>query len=97
MSRPVYVQHGQVRLGPFATMSEAYEAAERWAKNLSDGIFITTGPIPLRDDEVRCERCGSELVDDDGASFPYCATCDWCPDCGVTHPASRHPNHVPKR
>jgi hypothetical protein len=44
-----------------------------------------------------CARCGAQLVDDDGASFPYCPNCDWCPDCGVTHPASHHPKHVPGR
>jgi hypothetical protein len=44
-----------------------------------------------------CERCGTQLVDDDGASWAYCPNCDWCPDCGVTHPATTHPKHVPER
>jgi len=45
---------------------------------------------------VICERCGANLVDDGGVSFPYCAACDWCPDCGVTHdlhPDKRDPEN----
>lgn len=33
----------------------------------------------------RCGVCGATLVDDDGASWPYCPNCEWCPDCGVSH------------
>lgn len=36
---------------------------------------------------VTCDRCGAPLVDDDGASWPYCPACRRCPDCGSTHPA----------
>jgi hypothetical protein len=39
---------------------------------------------------VKCERCGAELTEDGGMSWPYCPVCDWCPDCGVTHEA--HPD-----
>lgn len=37
-------------------------------------------------DIVGCERCGApDLADDGGTSWPYCAVCGWCPDCGVSH------------
>jgi hypothetical protein len=34
---------------------------------------------------IKCERCGAGLVEDQGASWPHCPVCDWCPDCGVSH------------
>lgn len=30
---------------------------------------------------LRCQQCGEQLVDDDGSSWLYCPSCNWCPDC----------------
>lgn len=47
--------------------------------------LLVSALMPKRNRLGRCERCGAELTDDSGASWPFCPVCDWCPDCGVSH------------
>lgn len=49
------------------------------------GLLVSAFTDKLRPVPAGCERCGNELTDDDGASWPFCPVCDWCPDCGVSH------------
>lgn len=65
-------------LGCITTDGHVTVAGAKWL------ISLVEGPA--------CVHCGAPLSDDEGTSWPYCAGCEWCPDCGVTHPAPRRPS-----
>jgi hypothetical protein len=73
------VEHACVKLDPENCFRCALNVDEI-VDDFSEQLQTVRGP-----DDLKCQRCGAALTDDDGVAWPYCVRCGWCPDCGVTH------------